>query len=204
MVRGETAEPVDRLDVKSLNAQALGGLSPSAITELAASLIAQLVVTQAALQAQDAQIKAWKFGARTEAMNVVLRRLFEETAAEDEADLEARLAALKAEAAQDAKPADDPRKPRRAKLPEHLRRVDHHLEPETTTCDCGEPMQRIREDASTRRARTWRPARVRLRARGSRCTKRIAPSSGRMREHRIDELLLHRWRPADAMPKVAP
>ncbi|WP_026096520.1 IS66 family transposase [Ideonella sp. B508-1] len=169
------------LDVKTLNVQALEGLSPSAVTELAASLIAQLAATQAALQAKDAQIeakdeeiarrdheikfkdarlerltfqlaqfKAWKFGARTEAMNAEQRHLFEEAAAEDEADLEAQIAALKAEAAQDAKPADDKRRPRRAKLPEHLRRVDHHHEPETTTCDCGEPMRRVGEDVSER------------------------------------------------------
>lgn len=159
---------VDMLDAKLLNAEALKGLSQSAITELATSLLAQLAARDEEIARRDreikfkdvrlerltfqlAQFKAWKYGARTEAMNAEQRRLFEETVAEDEADLEAQLAALKAEAAQDKKAAgDEKRKPRRAKLPEHLRRVDHHHEPENTTCACGEPMQRIGEDVSER------------------------------------------------------
>jgi hypothetical protein len=75
-----------------------------------------------------ARMKAWKFGAKTEAMNAEQRQMFEDTLAEDEADLEAQLAALQAQ--QDASEADKPqagkRKPRRQALPEHLRRVEHH------------------------------------------------------------------------------
>lgn len=102
---------------------------------------------------QVARFKAWKFGARTEAMNAQQRRLFEETVAEDEADLEAQLAALRADGPQDTKSAPDKRRPRRAPLPEHLRRVEHHHEPESTICatpGCGAPMQRIGEDVSER------------------------------------------------------
>lgn len=171
-------------DATALNAQSLKGLSQSAATELAASLLAQLAATQAQLHAKDAQLaaldeeiarrereikfkdaklerltlqlaqfKAWKFGARTEAMSAEQRRLFEETVAEDEADLEAQLAALKADGQHEAKPADNQCRPRRARLPEHLRRVEHRHEPESTTCatpGCGAPMQRIGEDVSER------------------------------------------------------
>ena len=41
-----------------------------------------------------ARLKAWKFGARTEAMSAEQRRLFEETMAEDEASLKALLEQL--------------------------------------------------------------------------------------------------------------
>jgi transposase len=163
------------LDVKALKAKDLKGLSKGAVTELAAALLAQVAAQDAALEAKDAHIarrdreikfkdakieritfelarlKAWKFGARTEAMNAEQRQMFEDTVAEDEADLEAQLAALKALDEQDRKPAEDnKRKPRRQKLPEHLRRVEHHHEPENTTCACGEAMVRIGEDVSER------------------------------------------------------
>lgn len=40
---------------------------------------------------QLAQMKAWKFGAKTEAMNAEHRRLLEETLVEDDASLQAQL-----------------------------------------------------------------------------------------------------------------
>jgi transposase len=158
------------LDVTALKAEDLKGLSPEAVTELAAVLLAQLADTQSRLGAQiadrdraikfkDAKIeritfelarlKAWKFGARTEAMSAAQRLLFAETLAEDEADLSAQLAALKGEAGQD-KPVGARKRPRREKLPDHLRRVEHCHEPEDTTCKCGQPMVRIGEDVSER------------------------------------------------------
>jgi transposase len=102
-----------------------------------------------------ARLKAWKFGARTEAMSAEQRQLFEDTLAEDEADLQAQLDALQTEADQpDTTKADSPkRRPRREKLPDHLRRVEHHHEPESTACptpDCGQAMVRIGEDVSER------------------------------------------------------
>jgi transposase len=102
-----------------------------------------------------ARLKAWKFGAKTEAMNAEQRQMFEDTLAEDEADLEAQLLALQGPQ-DDADQADKPqvkRKPRRQALPEHLRRIEHHHEPENTTCptpDCGQAMVRIGEDVSER------------------------------------------------------
>jgi transposase len=98
-----------------------------------------------------ARLKAWKFGARTEAMQAEQRQMFEDTLAEDEADLQAQLAALQGEAeSADKSQAQTKRKPRREKLPEHLRRIEHHQEPEDTTCACGEAMVRIGEDVSER------------------------------------------------------
>jgi len=165
------------LDVNALNATDLKGLSKGAITEIAAALLAQLTAQQAALTAKDehiarrdreiqfkdakieritfelARLKAWKFGAKTEAMNAEQRKLFEETLAEDEADLEAQLKALQGAGEADKAQAQAKRKPRRQTLPEHLRRVDHHHEPENTTCptpECGQAMVRIGEDVSER------------------------------------------------------
>ena len=101
-----------------------------------------------------ARLKAWRFGAKTEAMSAEQRQMFDEAMAEDQASLEAQLLAL-----QGALPATEPAKatpkqtPRRQALPAHLRRVDHHHEPENTHCptpDCGQPMARIGEDVSER------------------------------------------------------
>jgi transposase len=104
------------------------------------------------LEFEIARYKRWKFAAKTEAMSAEQRRLFEETVFEDEASLQAQLAALKAGLPEAPKPAQVPRaKPRRQALPEHLERVEHHHEPESTACptpECGRPMQRIGQDVS--------------------------------------------------------
>ncbi len=103
-----------------------------------------------------ARLKRWKFGAKTEAMSSEQRRLFEETLTEDEASLQAQLDRLRQEATGDgttAKPKAPPPRPRHEALPAHLRRVDHHHEPEDTHCaaeGCGAPMTRIGEDVSER------------------------------------------------------
>lgn len=166
------------LDVTALKAQDLKGLSPSAVTEIATALLAQLAAQQATITAKDehiarrdreikfkdakiehitfelARLKAWKFGAKTEAMNAQQRQMFEDTLAEDEADLQAQLDALQGQTQPtDKPPADGARKPRRQALPEHLRRVEHHHEPADTTCptpECGQAMVRIGEDVSER------------------------------------------------------
>jgi transposase len=105
-----------------------------------------------------ARLKRWTYGAKSEAMSADQRRLFEETLAEDEASLREQLDRLRREAeaaaaAAGTKPKAPPRKPRRNALPEHLRRVEHHHEPESTDCqeqDCGRPMTRIGEDVTER------------------------------------------------------
>jgi transposase len=169
------------LDLNALQARDLKGLSKGAVTEIAAALLAQLAVQQAAILAKDehiarrdreikfkdakieritfelAQLRGWKYGAKTEAMTAEQRKLFEDTLAEDEADLQAQLDALQGDGQADGQ-ADKPqgkakRQPRRQALPEHLRRVEHHHEPEDTCCptpDCGQPMVRIGEDVSER------------------------------------------------------
>lgn len=100
-----------------------------------------------------ARLKAWKFGAKSEAMSAEQRRLFEETFAEDEASLLKQLEDLKGK---DLTTTDKPcghrdQRPKRQALPEHLRRVEHRHEPADTTCPtpgCGKPMLRVGEDIS--------------------------------------------------------
>ncbi len=105
-----------------------------------------------------ARLKRWTYGAKSEAMSADQRRLFEETLAEDEASLREQLERLRREAqaaaaAAGIQPKAPPRKPRRNAFPEHLRRVEHRHEPESTDCqalDCGRPMTRIGEDVTER------------------------------------------------------
>jgi transposase len=101
-----------------------------------------------------ARLKRWKYGAKSEAMTAEQRQMFQDTLLEDEADLEAQLAALQAACPKtQPKPKAPARRPRRQALPDHLRRVEHHHEPEDTACttaDCGQPMTRVGEDISER------------------------------------------------------
>jgi transposase len=105
---------------------------------------------------QLARLKRWKFGANSERMSAEQRELFAEALAADEASLEAQLAALRAQAAAGSdtgmaasKPSAK-RKPKRERLPDHLPRVDTRVEPENTTCGCGQAMERMGEDVSER------------------------------------------------------
>ena len=166
------------LSMRDLKPQDLQGLSPEAITALAAQMLKHielqtrdLEVKQKLLERKERDIayrdakiekitfeltrlKRWKFGAKSEAMRAEQRQMFQDTILEDEADLEAQLAALQAALPKEtAKPKAAPRRPRRQALPDHLRRVEHHHEPEDTTCttaDCGQPMTRVGEDISER------------------------------------------------------
>jgi len=159
----------DMLSVDQLKPQDFVGLSPAAAGELAARVLAHVgeqsrqIESQAqAIEFRDAKIasitfelrrlKARQFAAKTERMNAVQRQLFEETMAADQADLEAQLEAMKADfkVPGNTPDADTRRKPKRQALPEHLKRVDHHHEPENTTCGCGQAMVRIGEDVSER------------------------------------------------------
>lgn len=164
------------LDVRHLKAEDLQGLDVEAAIRVASLLLdrvaamdaehgrqiserdAEIKLTAAKLQKltfELARLKRLKFGARTEAMTADQRRLFEETLAEDEAALQARIEALRNAKTQapPAGPERAKRQPRRQPLPDHLRRVEHRHEPESTTCatpDCGRPMVRIGEDVSER------------------------------------------------------
>ena len=160
------------LDMRTLQAQNLRGLSPDALAA-AAELMLQHIAEQSkciqsqaqAIKFKDAKIesitfelarlKAWKFGARTEAMNAQQRALFEETCAADQASLEAQLAALQQSTAvgSNAPQQQERRQPKREALPAHLPRVDQRIEPEDTNCptpECGQPMVRVGEDVSER------------------------------------------------------
>ncbi|KQB60923.1 transposase, partial [Acidovorax sp. SD340] len=99
------------LDMRALQAQDLRALSPDALAAVAEQMLqhiaeqSQRIQSQAqAIKFKDAKIesitfqlarlKAWKFGAKTEAMNAEQRDIFEETLAADQASLQAQLAAL--------------------------------------------------------------------------------------------------------------
>jgi transposase len=156
------------LDLHAMQAKDFQDVSPGDLAELATKMLAHIaeqsrqIDSQAqAIKWRDAKIesitfelarlKAWKFGAKTERMNAEQRQLFEETLAADQADLEAQLAALKASSEIGNTPDTNTlRQPKRQALPEHLKRVDHHHEPENTTCECGQVMVRIGEDVSER------------------------------------------------------
>jgi len=168
------------LNVHAIKTQDLAGLNASQLFEVAAQLLShigeqskhigeqrkQIDAQAQAIKWRDAKIqsvtfelarfKAWKFGAKTEAMNAEQRALFEETCAADQADLEARLAELQRQAAAergDAPKKQPRRQPKREALPPHLPRVDQRVEPENTMCptpECGQPMVRVGEDISER------------------------------------------------------
>ena len=162
------------LDARQFKAQDLQGLSPGALAEVAAQMLRHIgeqskhIDRQSrhiALQAQAikfrdvkieritfelARLKTWRFAAKTERMNAEQRQMFEETWAGDQASLEAQLEALQAQPGAQCPPAatEARRQPKRQALPEQLPRVDHHHEPEQTTCECGQAMVRIGEDIS--------------------------------------------------------
>ena len=109
------------LDVRDLQAQNLQALEPGVLAGLAKQMLAQLIEDSRRIdeqgqhigrQARDikfkdakiekiafelARLKAWKFSAKTESMNAEQRQMFEDSLAEDQADLQAQLAALKAQ-----------------------------------------------------------------------------------------------------------
>ena len=167
------------LNLQAIRTQDLAALSPSEWAEVAGQLLAHIgeqskhigeqgkrIDAQAqAIKWRDAKIesitfqlarlKAWKFGAKTEAMNAEQRALFEETCAADQASLEAQLAALQPPPAEgSAAPDKQPRRqPKGEALPAHLPRVEQRVEPEDTNCptpECGKPMVRVGEDVSER------------------------------------------------------
>ena len=65
--------------------------------------------------------------------------LFEETLAADQASLEAQLEALQAQSGAQGETAvvEPRRQPKRQARPEHLQRVEHRHDPQSTTCGCG-------------------------------------------------------------------
>lgn len=162
------------LDLKTLDTQTLQAMEPAAMVDVVTRLLSELSAQsrqieqhQQATQRYEreikfkdaklekvtfelARLKAWKFGAHTERLNAQQRQMFEDTAAEDEAALQAQLDALQGQASPAANTDKPKRTPRRQKLPEHLRRIEHRHEPANTTCGCGQAMERVGEDISER------------------------------------------------------
>jgi len=168
------------LDTQSIKVQGLKGLSRTEVDAMMAQLLShideqerhigeqgkRLDSAQQAIKWRDAKIekitfeiarlKAWKFGAKSERMTAEQRELFAEALAADQASLEAQLGALQEAAEKAAGSTPQPgapaqkRRPKREPLPDHLPRVEHRVEPENTTCECGQAMQRVGEDVSER------------------------------------------------------
>ena len=170
------------LDVHAITAQDVKALSAGELATIATQMLAHIGEQRKHIGEQDqriqshaqaikwrdakiesitfqlARLKAWKFGAKTEAMNAEQRDIFEETLAADQAGLEAQLAALQAAAQGSTPGASAPeqqarRSPKREPLPAHLPRVDQRIEPEDTHCptpECGQAMVRVGEDISER------------------------------------------------------
>lgn len=139
-------------DLRDLKDEDLQGLTPEAVTTLAQQMLQHIQRQAQDIRLKDAKLekltfelarhKAWKFGAKSEAMSAEQHRLFEETLAEDEAALQALLEQAKGTPPED-NAASSKRKPRRQPLPDHLCRVQHNHEPQDTACPspgCGEPV----------------------------------------------------------------
>jgi transposase len=146
------------LDVRDLKAQDLQGLSAEQAERIVEHMQRQareIALKDAKIEKitfELARLKAWKFGAKTEAMSQQQRQLFEDTLAEDEAALQEQLRLLQAKLPAPSEPSQDSRRrPKRERLPDHLRRVEHRHEPDNTNCPtpgCGQPMTRVGEDVS--------------------------------------------------------
>ena len=142
-------------------------LSQAQLCELAHSLIERIASDakqssiresklQSELQLRQAKIDALtheirllrhlRFAAKTEAMDAVQAKLFEEANAEDLASAQQRLSELGVKAA----PSTPKSRPARQALPATLPRVDIAHEPENTTCGCGQALSRISQDVSER------------------------------------------------------
>ena len=138
-------------------------LTPAQLQALAQSLIERIAVDAKRIQDQHTELKLrqtqidaltheirllrhLRFAAKTEAMDALQVKLFEEANAEDLAAAEQRLAQLAIKPAATAPKS----RPARQRLPASLPRVDIAHEPQDTTCACGAPMQRISQDVSER------------------------------------------------------
>ena len=112
-------------------------------------LQSELQLRQARIDALTVEIRLLRhlrFGAKTEAMDAVQIKLFEEANAEDLGAAEQQLAQLGIKTT----PAAPKGRPARQPLPASLPRVDIAHEPASTTCGCGNPLSRISQDVSER------------------------------------------------------
>lgn len=160
-----TSTPITTATLHDIGA--LDGLEPSTLRTLAQSLMERIAQDakhsthresqlQSELQLRQAKIDALtveirllrhlRFGAKTEAMDAVQVKLFEEANAEDLGAAEQQLAQLGIKTT----PAAPKDRPTRQPLPANLARVDIAHEPADTTCGCGNPLSRISQDVSER------------------------------------------------------
>jgi len=101
------------------------------------------------LKFELARLRGWRFGKKSEALGSEQILLWQ---AEIDADIEVlgqRLEKLQEQQKnKDAARAANRQQPRRQALPASLARVEEKLEPASTVCGCGQPMQRIGEDVA--------------------------------------------------------
>ena len=132
----------------------LNSLSPQQLRTLAAELIVsagkqdrELLFRQTRIDQlthEIALLKRFRYGARSEQLNVGQASLLEESVDADLAAIETELDDLQ-DTASERKPRQQPK---RAALPAHLPRTDIHHEPDNLNCACGCLRVRIGEDVS--------------------------------------------------------
>ncbi len=125
----------------------LDTLDPEQLRERLRASRAEVAFKQAVIDKlthENAILKRLKFAAKSEAYNAEQKTLLEETLDSDLAAVAAEIEALNPS----TKPAGDKQVPRREKRPANLPRREIHHEPESTTCGCGQAMQRIGEDVA--------------------------------------------------------
>lgn len=98
------------------------------------------------LKFELARYRRWRFGKKSEALGSEQISLWETELDADIEALQKRLDDLQKDVGTQ-KPVEK-KIPKRQALPENLPREDERLEPESTTCGCGQPMTRIGEEVS--------------------------------------------------------
>jgi transposase len=128
-------------------AEDIDTLDPEQLRERLRASRAEVAFKQAVIDKlthENAILKRLKFAAKSEAYNAEQKSLLEETLDSDLAAVAAEIEAMHPS----TKAAGEKQAPKREKLPANLPRSEIHHEPETTTCGCGTPMQRIGEDVA--------------------------------------------------------
>jgi transposase len=125
----------------------LDTLDPEQLREKLRASRAEVAFKQAVIDKlthENAILKRLKFAARSEAYSAEQKSLLEETLDSDLAAVAVEIEAMQSS----TQAAGEKQAPKREKLPANLPRREIHHEPETTTCGCGTPMQRIGEDVA--------------------------------------------------------
>lgn len=146
---------IDRSQIASMDAETLRGVV-SGLHEKIDSLLEKIDRDHREISFKDAQIskltfeigylKRIQYGRLSEKLSGEQKSLFDEAVESDLAALEQTLSDLVAKV--DAPAPSVKQAPKRALLPAHLPRIDHHHEPVSTVCRCGCSLKRIGEDVS--------------------------------------------------------